>query len=231
MPGNDGIWAPRSFMTRLSAEEQAGLLALGVTRRLRPNTHLFVEGGADTHVEVLRQGYVKVTSAAAGVSRLLAIRLPGDLIGELAPITGGTRTATVTTCGVVESTVIRQGDFLTYLADRPRVAQQVTAIVGERLRWANARRSEFTAYPVPVRLARVLGDIAAACGRPGRRGTRLGVQLNQAELAALIGAAEDTVQRALRGLRDSGLVDTGYRTITVLDPVGLRSLADAAGQS
>jgi CRP/FNR family transcriptional regulator, cyclic AMP receptor protein len=229
MPGYDGIgapaWSPRSFMARLPSADRTALLALGVTRPIRPHTRLFVEGAEGTHVEVLRRGYVKITSEAAGASRLLAIRLPGDLLGELAPITGGVRSATVTACGHVVSTVIRSADFLRYVAQHPRVGQEVTATVGERLRWANARRSEFTAYPVTVRLARVLRDIAEGCGTPGGRGGPLGVQLNQAELAALIGAAEDTVQRALRSLRDDGLVGTGYRTITVLDPDGLRALA------
>jgi CRP-like cAMP-binding protein len=224
MPENGGIWAPRSFMARLPLDEGAGLLALGVTRRLRPDTRLFVEGGDDTHVEVLRQGYVKVTAAPAGTSQLLGIRLAEDLVGEFAAIAGSLRTATVTTCGEVVSTVIRQAEFLGYLTARPRVAQQVTATVVERLRWANERRSDIVAYPVHVRLARVLGDVAAACGTPDGHGTPLGVHLNQAELAALIGAAEDTVQRALRTLRAEGLVGTGYRTITVLDPEGLRAL-------
>jgi CRP/FNR family cyclic AMP-dependent transcriptional regulator len=228
MPENDGIdssvWAPSSFMSRLSADEQTGLLALGVTRLLRPGVRLFVEGGHDTHVEVLRQGFVKVTTAADGTARLLAVRLPGDLLGELAASGGGVRVATVTAGDDVISTLIRQADLLSYLAIRPRVAQQVTASVGERLRWANARRTEFTAYPVPVRLARVLGDLAAACGTPGQRGIRLNVPLNHAELAGLIGAAEDSVQRALRRLKSRGLVEIGYRTITVLDPEGLREL-------
>jgi DNA-binding GntR family transcriptional regulator len=74
----------------------------------------------------------------------------------------------------------------------------------------------------------VLGDIAVACGTPDRQGVRLGIQLNQVELAELIGASGDTVQRALRTLRNDGLVGTGYRTITVLDSGGLRSLADSA---
>lgn len=227
-PGTGPSWTPGSFLSRISAEERADLLGLGVTRSLSDGTRLLVEGMRDTHVEVLRQGYVKVTTSAGGVPRLLAIRLPGDIVGEFAAVTGNGRSATVTACGEVVSTVIRQADFMHFISANPRVAIQVTATVGERLRWANARRSEFAAFPAHVRLARVLGEIAASCGEADddSDGITIGVQLNQTELATLVGAAEDTVQKALRMLRRQGLIRTGYRRITVLDPGALAALVE-----
>ena len=171
---------------------------------------------------------MKVTTDVGGVPRLLAIRLPGDIVGEFAAITGNGRSATVTTCGEVVSTVIRQADFLRFVGEHPTVANELTATVGRRLRWANERRSEFAAYPVHVRLAHVLGEIAASCGEAVRDGVLIGVELSQTELATLVGAAEDTVQKALRLLRDRGLVRTGYRRITVVDHVALRALAEGA---
>jgi CRP-like cAMP-binding protein len=221
-------WAPGSFLERITADEREELLALGVTRSLTSGRRLLVQGKPDTHVEVIRNGYVKVTSSTDGVSRLLVIRGPGDLLGELAAVTGNTRLATVTTSGAVVSTVIRQADFLWFIGRHPNVANQVTAMVGEQLRWANSLRSDFAAYPVHVRLARVLAEIAARCGERTADGILIGVGLNQTELATLVGAAEDTVQKALRALRERGLIRTGYRRITVLDPHGLRALQDGA---
>ncbi|MGA5301115.1 Crp/Fnr family transcriptional regulator [Nucisporomicrobium flavum] len=219
-------WAPGSFLARITVPEREALLALGVTRRLPGGRQLLVEGNRDTHVEVIRQGHVKVTTDLGGAPRLLAIRLPGDIVGELAAFTGNGRSATVTTCGPVVSTVIRQADFLAFLGAHPAVANQVTATVGGRLRWANERRSEFAAFPVHVRLAHVLGEIAASCGEAVRDGLLIGVELSQTELATLVGAAEDTVQKALRLLRDRGLVRTGYRRITVVDHLALLALAE-----
>jgi len=221
-------WAPGSFLSRITVPERDALLALGVTRRLPAGRRILVEGGRDTHVEVLREGHVKITTEVGGVPRLLAIRLPGDIVGEFAAITGNGRSATVTTCGEVVSTVIRQAEFLRFLGEHPHVANQVTATVGQRLRWANERRSEFAAYPVHVRLAHVLGEIAASCGEAVRDGVLIGVELSQTELATLVGAAEDTVQKALRLLRDQGLVRTGYRRITVVDHAALRAVAEGA---
>lgn len=219
-------WSAGSFLDRISAEARRDLLNAGVTRRLSSGRRLFIEGAHDTHVEIIRQGFVKITTIAGGADRLLAIRLPGDLIGEYAAVTGQRRSATVTACGDVVSTTIRQADFRQFLGRHPETAAEVAAIVGERLRWANERRADFSAYPVHVRLARVLADIAASCGRVGEDGLVIGVELSHIELATLVGAAADTVQRALRTLRASRLIRTGYRRITVLDLTGLRRLVD-----
>ncbi len=221
-------WAPGSFLALISVEERDQLLALGTTRTLPGGRQLLCEGSHDTQVEVIRRGHVKVTTAVGGVPRLLAIRLPGDLVGELAAFTGNGRIATVTTCGEVVSTVLRQTDFLHFVNGHPHVAAQITAAVGRKLRWANDRRSDFTAFPVHVRLARVLSEIATSCGEAVGDGVLIGVDLSQTELAGLIGAREDTVQRALRTLRRRGLVRTGYKRIVVLDDAGLRALTDEA---
>ncbi|WP_430784722.1 Crp/Fnr family transcriptional regulator [Actinoplanes sp. G11-F43] len=221
-------WAPGSFLTLLSDAEREELLALGTTRKVPGGRHLLVEGRQDTQVEVIRQGHVKVTTTVGGTSRLLAIRLPGDLVGEHGAFTGNGRIATVTTCGDVVSTVIRQAAFLRFLSVHPQVSAQLTVAVSRRLLWANRRRTEFTAFPVQVRLGRVLLDIATSCGEAVGDGLLIRVVLSQTELASLIGAREDTVQRALRDLRRAGLVRTGYRRITVLDAAGLRALTDKA---
>jgi CRP/FNR family cyclic AMP-dependent transcriptional regulator len=226
--GGTQRWAPDSFLARLTAVERVELVALGVTRRLASGRRMLVEGAMTTHVEVIQEGCVKVTVDVGGVPRLLAVRLAGDLVGELAAVTGRDRSATVTTCGEVVSTVIQQGSFLRYVWAHPRVARQMTATVGERLRWANARRSEFAAFPVHVRVARVLCDIADRCARPGGGNRCVAVELNQTEIATLVGAAEDTVQRALRMLRRRGLITTGYRRVTVVDPPALRAVVETA---
>ena len=221
-------WAPGSFLDLLTAAERDEITQAGVTRRVPGGRHLLVEGRLDTQVEVIRQGHVKITNTVGGMPRLLAIRLPGDLVGELAAFTGNGRIATVTTCGDVVSTVVRQAEFLHFVGRHPHVATQIAAAIGRKLRWANERRSDFAVFPVHVRLGRLLLDIATTCGEAVQDGLLIRVELSQTELASLVGAREDTVQRALRDLRRDGLVRTGYRRITVLDAAGLRGLTEKA---
>ena len=99
--------------------------------------------------------------------------------------------------------------------------------MGAKLRSATRRRVDFGSREVRIRLARVLLELTTAYGTATRDGVEIGVDLTQPELAALVGAAEPTVHRALAGFRRTGLVRTGYRRVVVLDRVRLETVAEA----
>ena len=110
----------------------------------------------------------------------------------------------------------------------PDVAIHLAGVVAERLCWANRRRLDFTAYPVKIRLARVLAELAVTYGRrEAFRGLEIDVELTEPEAATLVGASEISVQRAFRELRAHGPgEEKGYRRNIVRDLAGLRELAE-----
>jgi CRP-like cAMP-binding protein len=219
-------WAPGSYLAELPAQVSKELLALGVRRQFAAGHPLIYEGDRETHVELLVSGFVKVTTVSEGLETLLAVRVPGDIVGETAALTGKPRSATVTACGRVTSIVISRADFRRFLRRHPDAALNMAATLGERLRWANRRRSEFAAYPAALRLARILLEFAVACGRATDDGVTIGVRLSQPELATMVGIADATVQKAIRELRQHGLIRTGYRQITIVDLDALSSVRD-----
>lgn len=199
------------------------MLALGTTRDYAPSTVLLREGERGAHVLVLVKGLVKVTATSPeGHLSLLAIRTAGDLVGELASMDNEPRIATVTAAGSVRARVVSQAEFRRYLTRHPDVALAVSGSVGAKLRWATRRRIDFSAHDVHVRLARVLIELATTYGIKGE----IGVPLSQPELAALVGAAEPTVHRALAYLRKEDIVATGYRRVVVRDHARLEAVAD-----
>jgi CRP/FNR family transcriptional regulator, cyclic AMP receptor protein len=216
-------WAPGSFLARLPPAQAEDLLRYGARRRFDAGRTLMLEGEHSTHVEVLHRGFVKITNVVNGVEVLMGIRVPGDVVGELAGLTGRPRSATVTTCGQVLSSVIAKRDFHHFMRRHPDAAMALAAVMGERLTWANDRRTDFAAFPARLRLARVLAEIAAICGTHTGDELVIGVPLSQPELATMIGASEATVHKVLRELRQGGIIRTGYRHITVLDMPTLRA--------
>lgn len=89
-------WPPSSLLAHLSADARDALLTLGTARRYRVRQVLMREGERTTHAILLRAGFVKVTAVAdGGRNALIAIRMAGDLIGELGAIDGAPRAATV----------------------------------------------------------------------------------------------------------------------------------------
>lgn len=224
-PGQER-WPARSFLGSLPEPVRTGLLRLGTRCRYIREEVLICEGDRSNHVVLLRSGFVKVTARLDnGHEALLAIRVGGDVVGEMAAMDDAPRSATVTACGEIAASIVREADLRHFLGVHPEAALALAGIVAQRLRWANRRRAEFGGYPVKVRLARVLADLAASYGLRVPRGLVIGVDLTQPELAALTGSAEVTIHKALAELRKDGLITTGYRRTTVLDLVRLREIA------
>lgn len=184
-----------------------------------PGRVLMQEGEQSTFVLVLLDGVVKATGRTEdGAEVLLAVRMGGDLVGEFAAADGRPRSATVTTCGAVVAHVIKRDDFLACLQRDPRLAQAVSRSVVGKLRAANSRRIDFTGCDAPTRLARVLHELAVTYGeRADGRAVLLRWPLTQPELASLASVAEPTAHKALRRMRADGIVETGYRKITILN--------------
>jgi len=223
----DPVWAPATFLGGLSPGAAAELAGLGVRKQFDAGRPILREGAIGTHAVLLLDGFVKVTTAVQGIETLLGIRVAGEIVGEIGALTTSPRNATVTACGRVIARMLSGPVFEGFLHRHPIAFGLITAAVARQLDWANRRRSDFGAFPAHVRLARLLVEIAAVCGRerPGGR-IELLVPLSQPELAAMIGIAQATVEKAVRDLRALGLIDTGYRQIVLADPERLRRLSD-----
>jgi CRP-like cAMP-binding protein len=216
-----------SFLAGLSPKACSALLALGTETEFAPETVLVREGETSTHAFLLLDGCVKVTGTTPeGQLALLAIRVGGDLVGELAAMDDQPRIATVTTARRVRARTVGQAEFRRFLVTSPEVMLAVGTSVGVKLRWATRRRIDFGSREVRIRLARVLVELAASYGIPSEQHVELGVSLTQPELAALVGAAEPTVHRALALLRRENIVETGYRRVCVRDQARLAAVAD-----
>lgn len=229
--GSDSLvtspWPAETFLARLPEPSRQALLTQGVVRTYPANHMMVRQGDSGNVVFFIMHGLAKVTARTEnGRESLLAVRVKGDAIGDMAVLDGSARSATVVTCGVTVSRIIKGDAFLDYLQRHPSAALTLSTLMSDRLRWANQRRLEFSGYDSDVCLARMLLAMAARHGRPGPEGTDLGVPLTQAELGSLIGAKESTVQKILRDLSARGLVRTGHRRVVIIDLPGLTDFAN-----
>lgn len=221
-------WPPETALGMLSESARDGLISLGTLREYRAGSLLFMEGDTTKHVLVLQAGWVKVVAdIEQGGQALLALRSRGDLVGEQEALDNEPRSASVISASPVMAYAIQQRAFLQYLADHPDVHLAVTRALSAKLRSATRRRVDidFGGLPSDVRLALVLSELAGMNSRPTSAGTELGYALSQPELAAMVGISEPAVQRALRKLRDSDVLETGYRRIIIRDMAALTRVA------
>ncbi|MFF5204934.1 Crp/Fnr family transcriptional regulator [Streptosporangium sp. NPDC000396] len=217
-------------MSTLDESMRGEFLSLGEPQSYPPGAILIQQGDLRRdHVLLLRStrsslpACAKVTAILDnGVEALLGVRVSGDLVGEMAALRGVGRSATVTTCTPTLAFRISTTAFFTYLDKHPQLWSALASMIAERLEWANQRRLDFAAFDVPVRLARVLSDLASRHGFEVKDGTDLGVRLSQLELGRLIGAKEAAVGKAVRLLREAGLLLVNYRQVIIKDPERLR---------
>jgi CRP/FNR family cyclic AMP-dependent transcriptional regulator len=206
----------------VSTEAWARLVSAGDFRRHEPDTVLLRQGDSATHVLTLVAGRVKVLRMSPDGSVLvLAVRGPGEILGDISVLGGEDRSATVITVDRCESRFIP--------ADRFRILVRTLGLEAQLLRHAMSRiregeawRAEIAALPSGPRLVRTLLRLAT----PGPA-TPIDIGLDQTELGQAAGLARSTVAVELARLRDQDLIATARRRVIITDIDGLRALAES----
>jgi CRP-like cAMP-binding protein len=215
-----------TFLPSLSADEQDALRARGMVRSFPRGVALFHERQSADRVVVLLQGCVKLSCLSdEGKEVVLAIRGPGDLLGELSAVDGEPRSATATTLEPVEVLAITASDFRKFLEDNPRAALALIVMLSRRLRDADQKRVEFAAEDTMTRVAARIVELSERFGGEGAQGLEIELPISQEELAGWTGCSRDSVVKALQAMRGLGWIETQRRRILVHDVKALRQRA------
>lgn len=219
-------WPERCLLGQLDQAGRDRLLAAGEIRHYSAGEVLVREGGRDDFVLVLLSGMTKAVAAAfEGRDVLLAVRMGGDLVGELAVIDRRPRSATVIACGSVATAWISGERFRACLQQEPRVALAVTSSIAGKLRTANEYRTDFAGCDAKTRIARALYYLAKACDTSQDETAAVQLAVTQPEIATLCGVADPTGHRMLRKFCADQIISTGYGVIKIRDVDRLRKVA------
>lgn len=221
-------WPKRTVLGSLSEPTRETLLALGTQREFSMGSTLIMEGHTSTDVMVLIDGWAKVVGVTEeGGLALLALRGSGEIVGEQAALDNQPRSASVISAGATIAHVIRQREFLRFLADSPEASVAVSRSLSSKLRWSTHRRIDFSGLSVQTRVARVLSELARLDGTLVGGDIQFGYTLTQPELAAMVGASEPSVHKTMRQLRRQGVITTGYRHVVIRDIAALDAIAES----
>ncbi len=185
---------------------------------LRRGDVLFHEGDSGDRLYVVIEGKVKLgRSAADGRENLLAIMGPGQMFGELSLFDPGPRSATVTAVTDVTFASLAHDDLLKWLDGRPQVARALLSQLAARLRKSNDVVADLVFSDVPGRVAKALLDLAERFGRTADDGVHVHHDLTQEELAQLVGASRETVNKALADFASRGWLRLEPRSVVIMD--------------
>jgi CRP/FNR family cyclic AMP-dependent transcriptional regulator len=212
----------------LSGDEWRTLEAAGRPRRYRARQRLFREGEPGDHVIALLAGRVKVSvQTRSGREILLAVKEPGDLVGELSAIDGRPRSATAIALEPVDALVVTAPAFVEFIEGHPRIAVRLLRTLAAQIRAADRRSVDRDTGDITCRVARRLVDLAERVGEHRGSGVEVTLVLGQDDLAAWVGATREATSRALGRLRAEGWLTTGRQRIVLTDVPALRRRASA----
>ncbi|MFK0250577.1 Crp/Fnr family transcriptional regulator [Amycolatopsis azurea] len=219
-PGGLGAWR------RLTPAEQSALRSAGHVKVWRPGQILALQGSPPTSMFVVLHGWVKISATNyRGEDAPLAARGPAEIVGELAPISGLPRSATMSAIDEVHTLVVPKDKFLGVLRDRPRIAEEIFRNAAIRLQQSDRLRLESGGPDFPQRLAAVLVELALQQAVDWTDENQIVLRFNQGELAGFARVSRSTLIRGLEELRRLGVVHTARQRVTITRPRALRELA------
>jgi CRP/FNR family transcriptional regulator, cyclic AMP receptor protein len=194
--------------------------------KLSRGEHLFMEGDAGDRLYVVLEGKMKLTRASAdGRESLWSVLVPDEMFGELSLFDPRPRTSTASAVTDVTLAALAHDALRPRLLERPEVSMHMLQALARRLRRANDVTADLVFTDVPGRVAKNLLDLADRFGEQDRDGLHVHHDLTQEELAQLVGASRETVNKALADFAARGWLQISARSVLILDSERLRRRA------
>lgn len=172
---------------------------------------------------LVKSGLVRVfMTAEHGHEISLALLSPGEFLGEMALLDDQPRSASAVAMEDTEALTLSREDFLAELAANPRIAEAVIRTLVRRLRQADELVEDLSFLDVYGRVARKLLELAESYGRRTPDGVSIEISLTQRDLASLVGATRETINRVMAQYQDMGLIAVQREHITILKPEELK---------
>lgn len=218
----EAMGTDRSFWGLLDAADRTALRGAATCVEFAPGSVICHQGDQSRNVLVVSRGRVRVSwVAVTGEEAVLAVRGPGEIIGELAAVDGRSRSATLTAVDSVCGLVITARALESLCRRRPGITWVMLRVVASRQR-AMVDQQDLRTGPSLHRVGAMLLGLAHRSADD----LIATVPLTQRELAGIVGVSRETLVRMLKVLRDAGIIQTRRNGIKILREKELRALCD-----
>jgi CRP/FNR family transcriptional regulator len=161
-------------------------------------------------------------------STMLAVLGPSEMFGELSALDPGQRTSTATALMSTRLAMLQAEDLIDWATHRPVIARQLLRVLARRLRRTNDTVASMVFVDVPGRVAGAVLDLAGRFGEPTEQGLRVKHALTQDQLAQLVGASRETVNKVLANFSSRGWLTLESRSLVLRDIEAVRKRARQA---
>ena len=181
-------------------------------------TVVFHEGEPGDSLYIVLGGKIKLGRRTAdGRENLVAVMGPSDQFGELSLFDPGPRTSTAVAVTDARLARMSKQALRTWITQRPQIAEQLLRVVARRLRRTNAMLGDLIFTDVPGRVAKQLLQLAQRFGTQEGGALRVTHDLTQEEIAQLVGASRETVNKALADFAHRGWIRLEGKSVLISD--------------
>jgi CRP-like cAMP-binding protein len=181
---------------------------------------VFRQGDESRQVYFVLKGKVRVFKISpSGGETSIDIFSARDVLGELAALDNQPRSATAKAITAVSLLTMAQEHFVRHLQEMPGLALGLARVLSQKLRWTSAYAESIAQFDAAGRLLHIVllnhdryGEVSA-----DGRTSIVNIGLNQSDLASMIGARREWVNRILSDWRKRGLLEFDNGVITILD--------------
>ena len=216
-----------SLFSSLTESELDKIAGMAKLLALPPGSTLFMKGDPGDRLFIVIKGIIRISTVSMeGRETTLNLIGAGQMLGEIAVLDGGDRTADATTIDATELLAIEKRDLLAFLEQNPRCCIRMLAACADRLRWISGLLEDANFLELPARLAKRLLLLARTFGRPVSDGIRIDLRLSQQDLATHMNVTRESVNKLIHSWQMEGLVQTGRGWVIVRDEDALEGLAE-----
>lgn len=219
------LQGPDSIFSGLSLQDWADVAGRAVQINFAKGKEILSQGDAGDGLLILTEGSARVSMLTAnGREIVLAYAEPGAVLGEIALLDGGERTASVTATSAGSALQLGRNALRDFAASHPDFAWSLMQQLARRLRTADQTIESDRAYASGPRLARYLKRLIRMDVETTQR-----VELSQTELGNFAGMSREHINRQLRSWEESGVISLEQGRVRVLDADMLEDISESEG--
>src|SRR5579883_2575397 len=204
------------IFSSLSDEDVHELGGIIRRRTFRSGEVIFHRDDPGQVLYIIKEGKVKICLISPdGQEISLVVFGKGECFGELALLDGLPRSADAIAMERAECYTLQRSDFHNAIMKNPTIAIQVMEVLSKRLRSTDQQVEDLIFLDVYGRVAKKLIELADSHGSRVDDGTRIEVRLTQQELASMVGASRESVNKVMGYFTDKGYISTDKHRITL----------------
>jgi CRP/FNR family cyclic AMP-dependent transcriptional regulator len=219
------LLASHSLFADCETDELSDIILRGHFVRYRKGQEIMGQGDDGDNLLIILTGFARVSMVASnGHEIVLDYAEPGYVIGEIAFLDGGSRTASIEALTELTALSLSRPAFEEIAERHVAMPRRMLRVMAKRLRQANDVIEADRAFTSGPRLARYLLRLMVSGAKEGK----LKLDLSQSELGTFAGLSREQINRQLSAWSDAGLIELEQGRVKIIDRDTLLEISEAA---